>query len=180
MTSPRPPVLEKGAHSAPTNTMFSRSSAWTESAWRPRAAGARGAAARAARLKEGRTARRPTAGAVDPAASALADMSRGLCGRERSAWGNDGISERKSFSTAKRRRFDIWHRIANNFLDSERSLFRRFGARLRNLHLDRFFAVLASGQTVPKTYLVRKWDDGAHRTPFRRFSCRFARKRDAR
>jgi hypothetical protein len=23
-------------------------------------------------------------------------------------------------------------------------------------------------------------DDGAHRTPFRRFSCRFARKRDAR
>ena len=155
MTSPRPPVLEKGAHSAPTNTMLRRSSAWTESAWRPRAAGARGAAARAARLKEGRTARRPTAGAVDPAASALADMSRGLCGRERSAWGNDGISERKSFSTAKRRRFDIWHRIANHFLDSERSLFRRFGARLRNLHLDRFFAVLASGQTVPKTYLVR-------------------------
>ena len=74
MTSPRPPVLEKGAHSAPTNTMLSRSSAWTESAWRPRAAGARGAAARAARLMEGRTARRPTAVAVDPAASALADM----------------------------------------------------------------------------------------------------------
>ena len=127
MTSPRPPVLEKGAHSAPTNTMLSRSSAWTESAWRPRAAGARGAAARAARLKEGRTARRPTADAVDPAASALADMWRGMCVRERSAWGNDGISERKSFffSTAKRHRFDIWHRIANDFRDSERSLFRQ-------------------------------------------------------
>jgi hypothetical protein len=107
----------------------------------------------------------------------LADMSRGLCGRERSAWGSDGISERKSFSTAKRRRFDIWHRIANNFLDSERSLFRRFGARLRNLHLDRFFAVLASGQTVPKTYLARKLTMvPIGRSLFRRF----ARKRDAR
>ena len=89
MTSPRPPVLEKGAHSAPTNTTLSRSSALTESALRPRTAGARGAAARAARLKEGRTARRPTAGTDERAASALADMwSLGV--REApSAWGND-------------------------------------------------------------------------------------------
>ena len=101
MTSPRPPVLEKGAHSAPTNTTLSRSSAWTESARRPRAAGARGAAARAARLKEGRTARRPTAGAGGRAASALADMWRwGV--RESGARGGmtETPKERKSSTTS--------------------------------------------------------------------------------
>ena len=78
MTSPRPPVLLKGAHSAPTMTTLRRSpSARTTTEARSREAGARGFGAPA------RVPRRNERRAKDDAASRAAGMG---AEREAMAW----------------------------------------------------------------------------------------------